>query len=234
MQQVKPCEVQIASIHDVDRPGLQHQDIEHIDVAQLAVGDVDEAGNVAAQVQQRMHLHRGLGGAKQRPGKEQQTQVDGGRIQRVSRVLQLDAKVVARIELACLLDQALGEFGVDTPVSHLVGIGQRRAFDLLPQAHVVELGRLRRQTGFDIAQALAVGELRKGHHPELLAAGKRLHVAVSTTSLDDASESSPRQKIHQLNEQRLASVHGRPRVRYPRNSPGTLFCHSNRHHPLSL
>ena len=93
---------------------------------------------VAAQVEQRMHLHRRLGGAKQRPRKERQTQVDGGRIPCVSRVLQLDTKAVARIELACLLDQALGEFGVDTPVSRLVGIGQRRAFDLLPQAHVVE------------------------------------------------------------------------------------------------
>ena len=79
-----------APIHDVDRSGLQHRDIERFDVAQLAVRDVDEAGNVAAvsiphpacwivdclllvQVQQRMHLHRRFGGARQRPRKKRQT-----------------------------------------------------------------------------------------------------------------------------------------------------------------
>ena len=101
MQHGQPSEVQIVSIHDVDRPGLQQQDVEHIDVAQLAVGEVDEAGNFAAQVQQRMHLHCGLGGAKQRPRKERQTQVDGGRIQCLRRVLQRKANAVARIERAC-------------------------------------------------------------------------------------------------------------------------------------
>lgn len=49
MQPVKPGEIEIASIHDVDRPGLDHQDVEYIDIAQLAVGDVDEGGDIAAQ-----------------------------------------------------------------------------------------------------------------------------------------------------------------------------------------
>jgi hypothetical protein len=114
MQRVKPREVQIAAIHDVNCPGLQHHDVEHIDVAQLDVGEVDEAGNVAAQVEQRVHLHRRLGGAKQRPREERQIQIDGRRVQRLGRILQLDAKAVARMEFARLHDQALGEFGMDT------------------------------------------------------------------------------------------------------------------------
>lgn len=48
MQYVKPGEVQITTIHNVDRPWLQRYDVEHIDVAQLAVGNMNEAGNVAA------------------------------------------------------------------------------------------------------------------------------------------------------------------------------------------
>ena len=70
MPHVQPGEVPIASSHDVERPGLQHHDVEHSDVAQLVVGDVGEAGNVAAQVPQRLHLHGGLGGVNQRKGKE--------------------------------------------------------------------------------------------------------------------------------------------------------------------
>ena len=107
MQHVKPSEAQIAPIHDVDRPGFQHQDVEHIDIPQLSVGDADKTGNVAAQVEQRMHLHRRLGGAKQRPGKQRQTQVDGRRVQLVGRVLQLDAEAVAEVAELLGTDEGL-------------------------------------------------------------------------------------------------------------------------------
>jgi hypothetical protein len=44
MHQVKPPEVQIAAIHDVERSGFQDQNVEHIDIAPLAVRDVNGAG----------------------------------------------------------------------------------------------------------------------------------------------------------------------------------------------
>ena len=69
-----------------------------------------------------MHLHRRLARTKQCPRKERQAQIDGFRIQRVSRVLQLDVEAVADIELGRLHDQALSEFGVNAPVHCLVGI----------------------------------------------------------------------------------------------------------------
>ena len=184
--------------------------------------------------EQRMHLHRRLGRAKQRPRKERQTQVDGCGVQRVGRVLQIDTEAVADVEFARLQDQALGKIGMDAPVPRLVGVGQRRTLDLLLEPHVIQLDGLRRQAGFDIAQTLAVGQLREGHRAELLGTYERLHVAIATMSFDDAGERGPRQKIHQLGEQCLAGVHGRLRVNYPRKSTGTPFCRSNRHHPRSL
>lgn len=45
MHLVKPREIQIAPIHDVDRPGFQCQHIEHVHVAQFAVRDMNEGGN---------------------------------------------------------------------------------------------------------------------------------------------------------------------------------------------
>ena len=47
----------------------------------------------------------------------------------------------------------------------------------LAKAHVVELGGLRRQAGLDVAQALAIGQLREGHGAELLGTGQRAHPA---------------------------------------------------------
>jgi hypothetical protein len=187
-------------------------------------------GNVATQIEQRMHLHRRLGGAKQRPGKQRQTQIYGGRIQRVTGVLQFDAEAVACIQGARLRYQALGELCVNTPIPCLVGIGKRRAFDIVTKPHVIALGGLRRQAHLDIAQTFAVGQLSKRHCAKLIGTVQRLHVTVAAMSRHDSGKRAPRQKIHQLREQRLANVHRRLRGNYPRKSPGTAFCLSNRHH----
>ena len=114
--------------------------------------------------------------AEMRPRKHRQAQIDGRRVQRVDGVRQIQPEVLAGIQLSCAWAiSRCAKVGVDAPVARLVGIGQRRAPNRLAKAHVIELGRLRRQTGLDVAQALAVGQLGEGHHPELLRAGQRPH-----------------------------------------------------------
>ena len=92
MQRVQPLEVEIAAIHHVEGAGLDEQHVEHVDVVQLAVGDVDEGGDAAAQVQQRVQLDGGLGRAKRRPREQGQAQIDGGGVERVDGFVQLDAE----------------------------------------------------------------------------------------------------------------------------------------------
>lgn len=46
---------------------FDRQYIEHVDIAHLAVADVDKGGNGSAQVQQRVPLHRGFGDAARIP-----------------------------------------------------------------------------------------------------------------------------------------------------------------------
>lgn len=48
MQDTEPLEIDIAPIHDVDRPHFGNQQVERMHVVQLAVGDVDEARNAAS------------------------------------------------------------------------------------------------------------------------------------------------------------------------------------------
>ena len=57
---MQPLEVDIAAVHDVEGAGLGYQQVEHIDVVQFAVADVQERGTVAAQVQKRMQLDGSL------------------------------------------------------------------------------------------------------------------------------------------------------------------------------
>ena len=122
---------------------------------------------------------------------------------------------------------------MDAPVARLVGIGQRRAPNPLAKAHVVELGLLSRQTHFDVAQALAVGQLREGHNPELFRASQRANILVAAVARDVPCERRPGQEIHELGEQRLAGVHGGLRAKARKTARIGNRC-SNRHHPSSL
>jgi len=93
--------------------------------------------------------------------------------------------------LTAFSDQALREVGMDAPVAQLVGIGQCRASDRFAKTHVVELGVLGRQTHFDVAQTLAVGQLGEGHDPELLRATYRANFVQGRQSMSWANSVLP-------------------------------------------
>ena len=197
MHHAKLGEVQVATVHDlerVERSGFWHQNVEHIDIVQLAVGDEDEGWDAAAQVEQRMDPYRRFGRAERGPQKHRQARVDRRRIERVGRVLQLETKAVAKVELSSLRDQVLGECRMNAPISRFVRVGQCRALDLLAEPNVAKLGRLCRQADLDVAQTLAVSQVRKRHHAELLGAGHRLDVPVAVVAIDDAMKGLPGQK----------------------------------------
>lgn len=197
----------------------------------LAVTDMDEAWDVAAQIEQRMQLDSGLGRPKAGPWKQCQAQVDGGGVQRIDGGFQVERHRLCQAKLTGLPDQPLGKLGMDTPVAMFVGIGQRRAFDGLAKAHVVELCGLGRQASFNVAQTLAIGELGERHHPELLGAGQGAYTMVSVVARHNAMKGLPRQEVHDLGEHCLADVHGRLRSKRDRERGRTPHPSSSRRHP---
>jgi hypothetical protein len=67
---------------------------------------------------------------------------------------------------------------------------------------------LGRQRGFNVAQALPIGEWGKCHDLILACTGQRPDRPIAVVSRDYSLECAPGQKIHQLREQRFAGVHG--------------------------
>ena len=232
MQRIQACEIQIAAIHDVESACLEGQHVQHIDLVRLAVRDVDESRDIAAQVQQGVQPDRSLGLPKWRPWKQRQTQVDGRGIQRVHRIGQLDAEAVVAVQPARPLDQQCGQIGPDVPIASFVGIGQCRAPDLRAKAHAVQLRLVGQQARLDVAQALAVGQLREGHGAKLLWAAQAAHAEIAAIARHDARKAGPGNEFHDLREQRLAHVHSSPPEestsgRYLNRNMGKLI--SNRH-----
>jgi hypothetical protein len=88
----------------------------------IPAGDADKCGNVAVQVQQGVHLDSSLAPAKLRPRKQRQAQVDGGRIQSVQTLLQIDANRIAGMQRSGDGDQYLREIGEDPPIMRFVRV----------------------------------------------------------------------------------------------------------------
>jgi len=72
---------------------------------------------------------------------------------------------------------------------------------------MIELGRLRAQTCLDVAQALAVGQLREGHREKLVQATEAAHVEIAAILRHQTAKDMPRRELHELCEYEIASVH---------------------------
>jgi hypothetical protein len=213
-------EIQVGSIQNVNSRWLRDHHIEHVYVVQFPVGYMYKARDVAPQIQQRMHLYRCFGASKWRPWQQRQAQVYRGRVQCVNRVLQIQSLVFFGIELAglracglaglraCglagLRNQSVRKLGIDTPVSSLVGIGQRQAFDSGADSHVVQL---RREAGFDIPQAFPIRQLCKGKNAKMLGTRQYANPMISIATGNDSVKRFPRKIIHDLRKQRLSRIH---------------------------
>jgi hypothetical protein len=73
---------------------------------------------------------------------------------------------------------------------------------------VVELGALRVQTGHQIAQPFASGELRVHHAQEMAPSREVLDAAVRCEPIDQILEVTERGKVQQLRENRPSAIHG--------------------------
>ncbi len=75
------------------------------------------------------------------------------------------------------------------------------------KAHRVQLACVGRQADLDVAQALAPGQLRKGHGAKLLGTRQHSHARSASILMHDARKARPRYELHDLGEQGLANIH---------------------------
>ena len=179
MQAVQALEIEITPVHHIEGARLGQQFVQDVDVVQFPVGNVDEARDVAAQIDQRVQFARCFGRTKRCPREQRKAQVDRGRIQRVDGLLQIHAEGLVHVKPARDADQVLRELGVDSPVARFVRIGQRAPGHRAANTQVVELRALGTKARFDVAQALAIGELCKCHAAELIRTTETAHTRVA-------------------------------------------------------
>lgn len=202
MDLVESGEIQVAAIHDVDSAWLGNDCIEDLDIVDFARGNPHNGRNAAMKVEQGMQFDRPFGLAEQRPGEKGETQIDGGGIERVGRLLEFQRKIVASIEYLRGGNQLAGKIHVNPPIAPLVGVGQVAAGDVSLDPHVVQLVFPGLEAGFDVPQTFPVGELSKSQAQELIPAGRRPHSVVGVVSLHTAVKGHIGQMIDQLGKVR--------------------------------
>jgi len=75
---------------------------------------------------------------------------------------------------------------------------------------MVQMVLSRPKTGFDIAKALSIGELGKGHAKELVPAREAFDLVLAFVALDTFLKIVPWQKLHDLCKDMLPSIHESP------------------------
>jgi len=148
---------------------------------------MEEGRDISVQIQERVEFDGGFALLERCPWEDREAEIDGGRVEGIDGLVEIDAKVVLGVQAAGDVDEGLGEIGVDAPIAPFVGIGQGGAGDMSPDAHVVELALPGAKAGLDIAQAFAIGQLRKRHAQVLIEAGKGLHLVMAAIALDAAA-----------------------------------------------
>jgi len=153
VQLVQAREIEISAIHYIERARLEAELVQNVDLVHLAMCNDYNSWDIAAQIEQRVQFHRSFVLAKLSPWEKCQTQIDGGGIESVNSMGQFDAEVVVRVKHAGAGNQHLRKVGVDAPIAHRVRMRQSVARDLAANAEMIELGLLRAQASFDVANS---------------------------------------------------------------------------------
>jgi hypothetical protein len=157
-----------------------------------------------------------------------QTQVDRAGVECIDGGVEFHAQGLLCIQWTRHGDQVLGEVGVDLPRPGGVRVGQRIARNrLTPKAHVVKPSSLRTQVDLDVAQRLAVSQLRKRHGEELIQAREVFDFVLAPVFGHTTAKRTQRQVQHELRKYELALVHG-GFWRKPAKSHQSDFRRSNR------
>jgi len=200
-------EVHIRAVEQVERAGFENERIQPQHVVGTRRAHFDLHGNRTTQVELRVQLDTRFGRTKLGPRKKLQRQIDGRRVQRVDRLVQLQPEILAGIKSPRSFDQSRGQILPQPPVALFVGFGQGHSRHRFAQSEMVKRGRTFGVQAFlDVAQALSPRQLRKTHTGQLLP-GTKVSRA-NLVALGQTRERLPVNAIENLCKNVAAGVHG--------------------------
>lgn len=208
MNSMESGEIQISSVHHVERTWLEHKLVEDFHIVNLAWRKDYHRWEVSSEVQEGVKLDCCLSFAEFCPGKKGETQVDGCGIQGVDRLIQAHSEYFPRIEFSSMGDKDLGKIAKDPPVPLLVCDGERVPGHLPPEPCVIKLGLQGSETCLDVSKTLSECKLSENQGQELVEATEFSKPMISPIAFDTLLELVSGKPIQDLGEHRPSFVHG--------------------------
>lgn len=120
------------------------------DIVFFPIGNMGKGGQIAVMIQKQMQFHGTLGAAKSGPGKQGQTQRDGGTVQRQELVSETEAMFPQPCHLADI-KRLVKQVAVQLPGAMGIGIGQGGFVGSLLDTQVTEFAQAAGQSAADFA-----------------------------------------------------------------------------------
>ena len=203
---VQSGKVIIAFVKDVERIRLIRNVIHRIHIVDFSLRDMNVGRNLGHNIKQCVDFDASLRFSEECPLEQTQAEIYGGGVKRIELSMQ-DELPVQPLAL-CKIDHIVGEL-LEYPVIP-IGVGVSHIAELDVSAAKSEMVTLI-LNGVDdadhLSEAVTAGKLAVHHHKKLIPACERLHILVSTILLDDSIKCSLRQKLNELTEKVLSSVH---------------------------
>ena len=199
--------IHVAAIHQIKCAGFKHEIVEPAHVVLTGSGDVNAGGNGPSQVDLGMHLDARFGLPEVGPREECQREIDGGRIEGVDRVVEIQAEIFSGIQRPGLADESFCKILPDSPVALVVGVRESGLGNRLRESKMMQSRRPRIQTRGDVAQSLAPGQLGEDDVDELLATAEVADTGLGVVAFHQAGKCLAIHEVEDLNKDVSSGVH---------------------------
>ena len=207
MKPIQPLEIHVASVDHIEAVRLDWDLVEGSDLVPAPFVNAGEDWDVRPEIEQHVELHCRMAALPTRPWEKCQAQLDQGRIQSEQGERQVRLRGQIDVQTMSSAHQDRRNFREHVPVSLGVCIREIAALDLAPDAGVVKQLATRLQTGFDVAQALAICQLRKNHPREVIVRGDRRRCPPHRMASGAARELLRVQTSENLRQHRCSVAH---------------------------
>src|SRR5439155_23740765 len=210
IEAVQTFEIDVAAVHNDIGAGLRNNFIQHEDIGNAGVSDIDEYRNGSLNIDHRMQFHPAVTITEGGPRKQRQTQIDRGGIQCVNGTVEIQSQIRIHIQRPRPFDQTMSEIRINPPIAILVRVGQCGTFDHRAKPGPIEMFLVCGQTYFNVTDTFAIGQLSESHRQKLFPTGEPANSFAAAVASHADVEIIVRNELQDLAEDRLFLAHAYP------------------------
>jgi|GEM_PF-2066246 len=154
-----------------------------------------------------MHLNACFGLPEVGPRKGCQREIDGGRIEGVDRVFEIQAEILSGIQRLGLANESFFKNLPDSPVALVVGVRESGLGNRLRESKTMQSRRSRIHISGDVAQSLALGQVGEDHADEPLATSEVPDPGLGVVAFHQAGKCLTINEAEELNKDVSSGVH---------------------------